>query len=225
MRLIYTLLLPPALGFSPQLHHARRSIPSTELGVLFPNRKGIVVEPDGNFVAKDPLIDDFMGRRSSANDVLRNDNIPRGEPQGASFSGDAMNRGYVDPSQMRLRDIQLELQNRNVYYGDCFDMESLVHRLREARGDNVWEEKDATNDSNFELADDSYMYSETEQSNYEWNNQNPVQVEHEQDPAYYSNDGNGGFTTPFNSHEWVYDTPMPPNMPPPEFIDQPFDSR
>lgn len=213
MKAISTLLLvQKALGFT-RLQNSPRSIPSTTLQVLFPNKKGIVVEPDGNFIAKDPLIDDFMGRRSSANDVLRNDNIPRGEPQGASFSGDAMNRGYVDPNQMRLRDIQIELQNRNVYYGDCFDMESLVQRLREARGDNVWGEKNESN--NFEMNDDSCMYNETERNNYEWD---PVQLEHEQDSVYYSNDGNNEFNTPWKSQEWVYDTPMPPNMPPPEFF-------
>ena len=38
-----------------------------------------------------------------------------------------------DPSTMRLGEIQAELKQRKVSYADCFDKESLVKRLRDAR--------------------------------------------------------------------------------------------
>lgn len=39
----------------------------------------------------------------------------------------------TNPNDMRLREIQTELKERNVSYADCFDRESLVKRLVEAR--------------------------------------------------------------------------------------------
>lgn len=39
----------------------------------------------------------------------------------------------TNPADMRLREIQNELKERNVSYADCFDRESLVKRLGEAR--------------------------------------------------------------------------------------------
>lgn len=45
--------------------------------------------------------------------------------------------GFPDPSEMRLREIQLELQSNNVDYSDCFDRESLVSRLIEFRMGHV----------------------------------------------------------------------------------------
>eukprot|EP00804_Cyclotella_cryptica_P013820 CCRYP_020883-RA/>CCRYP_020883-RA protein AED:0.07 eAED:0.07 QI:183/1/1/1/0.5/0.33/3/83/332 len=38
-----------------------------------------------------------------------------------------------DPATMRLREIQLELKQRNVSFADCFDRDSLTKRLLEAR--------------------------------------------------------------------------------------------
>ena len=40
------------------------------------------------------------------------------------------------PSEMKLREIQSELKQRNVSYADCFDRESLTKRLMEARSKN-----------------------------------------------------------------------------------------
>ena len=42
----------------------------------------------------------------------------------------------TNPADMRLREIQNELKERNVSYADCFDRESLVKRLVEARESN-----------------------------------------------------------------------------------------
>ena len=39
----------------------------------------------------------------------------------------------TNPNEMRLREIQTELKERNVSYADCFDRESLVKRLIDAR--------------------------------------------------------------------------------------------
>ena len=41
-----------------------------------------------------------------------------------------------EPADMRLREIQSELKQRKVSYDDCFDRESLVTRLIEARENN-----------------------------------------------------------------------------------------
>ena len=40
---------------------------------------------------------------------------------------------FQDPDDMRLREIQSELKQRKVTYDDCFDRESLMKRLFEAR--------------------------------------------------------------------------------------------
>jgi len=45
--------------------------------------------------------------------------------------------GFPRPSEMRLREIQSELQSHNVDYSDCFDRDSLVARLIEFRMGNV----------------------------------------------------------------------------------------
>jgi thioredoxin len=43
------------------------------------------------------------------------------------------NQESLPVASMRIRDIQTELRNRRVSYDDCFDKESLVKRLQEAR--------------------------------------------------------------------------------------------
>jgi thioredoxin 1 len=43
------------------------------------------------------------------------------------------NQESLPVASMRIRDIQAELRNRRVSYEDCFDKESLVKRLQEAR--------------------------------------------------------------------------------------------
>ncbi len=51
-----------------------------------------------------------------------------------SATDDASNETTLtNPTDMRLREIQNELKERNVSYADCFDRESLVKRLLEAR--------------------------------------------------------------------------------------------
>ena len=42
-----------------------------------------------------------------------------------------------DPSKMRLGEIQAELKKMNVSYKDCFDKESLINRLIDARKDQI----------------------------------------------------------------------------------------
>ncbi len=39
----------------------------------------------------------------------------------------------VEPGQMRVSEIKAELDMRSISYNDCFDKESLVERLKEAR--------------------------------------------------------------------------------------------
>ena len=50
------------------------------------------------------------------------------------------------PADMRLREIQSELKQRKVHYDDCFDRESLMARLTEARENNPIEVPDETSD-------------------------------------------------------------------------------
>jgi len=51
-----------------------------------------------------------------------------------SVTDDSSNEATLtNPADMRLREIQNELKERNVSYADCFDRESLVKRLLEAR--------------------------------------------------------------------------------------------
>ena len=52
------------------------------------------------------------------------------EPTDAGIDSD---RQEDDPSTMRLGEIQAELKQRKVSYSDCFDKESLVKRLKDAR--------------------------------------------------------------------------------------------
>lgn len=40
---------------------------------------------------------------------------------------------HFEPGQMRVSEIKAELSMRNVAFGDCFDKDSLVQRLHEAR--------------------------------------------------------------------------------------------
>ena len=85
--------------------------------------------------------------------------LSKGHPVGAFLSAPIINsRNHVirlyaettqsSPSDMRLREIQSELQERNISYADCFDRESLVKRLVDARDGLVQPssppEKDAT---------------------------------------------------------------------------------
>lgn len=52
------------------------------------------------------------------------------EPTDAGIGSDQQED---DPSTMRLGEIQAELKQRKVSYSDCFDKESLVKRLKDAR--------------------------------------------------------------------------------------------
>lgn len=54
-------------------------------------------------------------------------------PLANSATDDTANNTQTNPSDMRLREIQNELKERKVSYTDCFDRESLVKRLVEAR--------------------------------------------------------------------------------------------
>jgi hypothetical protein len=227
MKVFISFLLPiTTRSFVLTKHHIMNT-PSTRIQVLFPNKKGIIVEPDGDFIARDPLIDDFMGRRSSANDVLRNDNVPRGEPQSVNPLQNAVNDDYMDPYDMRVQDIQYELQQRNIFYGDCFDRDSLVMRLKEARREILWEESLAGAD---EMNQESpYSYEGSEQNNnYGWGDQSAYQSDQESSYSYNDitdqtigeSNEHESVDTPFeNSGRWVYDNPVPPNMPPPEYFD------
>ena len=205
-----TLLPLSTLSFVPNMYRRHVRI-STNLGVLFPNKKGIVVESVGDFVARDPLIDDFMGRRSSANDVLRNDNVPRGERKNLQPIEDAATE-YGDLNNMSIREIQLELEQRNIFYGDCFDEESLMRRVREARGENVWEENHSI---------DGQMYQESyldmEQNNFGREGQNEFLYDQRYNEVERFNE-EALFDAQFNNSEgWVYMNPVPPNTPPPEY--------
>lgn len=51
-------------------------------------------------------------------------------------------RASDDPSKMRLREIQLELKQRNVPFADCFDRDSLTKRLLEAREESPIQQPD-----------------------------------------------------------------------------------
>ena len=106
--------------------------------VLFPDKKGIIVE-DQAFVARDPLMDDFMGRRSSLGEVLRKQTIMPGnarEDDDDAAVAEPMIAGPIHPNHMNLREMQMELRERNVYFGDCFDRDSLIQRLVEARNED-----------------------------------------------------------------------------------------
>lgn len=164
-----------AQAFSP-INILSRSCSSTtsSLHALQPQKGGIVVEsPKDGFIAKDPLIDEFMGRKAPADG---SDGYHADGGAGAN-KGSARNGGGSRPSQtmnslddvwtqqqkqkqqqrsppqqqppqqapideanlaphteMRLREIQAELKQRNVSYADCFDRDSLVKKLLEARG-------------------------------------------------------------------------------------------
>ena len=54
----------------------------------------------------------------------------------SSVTDGSSNEVLTSPADMRLREIQTELKERNVSYADCFDRESLVKRLVEARENN-----------------------------------------------------------------------------------------
>jgi thioredoxin len=67
----------------------------------------------------------------------RKNNRPFAVAAAAAASTDSTSNGQVSSepvaSSMRVKDIQAELKERNVAYDDCFDKESLVQRLVDAR--------------------------------------------------------------------------------------------
>lgn len=62
---------------------------------------------------------------------------PRSRRLASSESADTGSGQVDDPSTMRLGEIQAELKQRNISYADCFDKESLVKRLKDARDGSV----------------------------------------------------------------------------------------
>lgn len=56
----------------------------------------------------------------------------------AAVTADAV--AVADPSTMRIKEIKNELTSLNVMFTDCFDKESLVERLLDARNDTVSEQ-------------------------------------------------------------------------------------
>lgn len=61
----------------------------------------------------------------------------------------------TNPNDMRLREIQTELKERNVSYADCFDRESLVKRLVEARENHPVVVDNNDDDDNATAMDDA----------------------------------------------------------------------
>ncbi|KAL3796253.1 hypothetical protein HJC23_008573 [Cyclotella cryptica] len=241
-----------SLGFTNPC--PKRITSLSRLHVLFPNKRGIIVQADGDFVAKDPLLDDFMGRRSSARDVLRNDSTPsspssfgvrrnslRGEHSNSQASDTSIvnNASATDPKNMKIRDIQKELQQRNVYFGDCFDRESLVKRLREARGENDdiaspengWgknEQNPAQSDQ-----DASFPYNDIRGNINGWKRNDPNSLYAHQETAYGYKETSDDIASQINqqsrfassspyekSERWVYTSPVPPSTPPPGYYNR-----
>ena len=62
-----------------------------------------------------------------------------------------------DVSKMRLSEIKSELQDRKIDFSDCFDKESMVAKLTEARANNI----DNSNDAGDEDSADEETSSET----------------------------------------------------------------
>ncbi|KAL7475370.1 hypothetical protein ACHAW6_001290 [Cyclotella cf. meneghiniana] len=247
-----------SLGLKPPPHVqvASRTMLS-RLHVLFPNKRGIIVQADGEFVAKDPLLDDFMGRRSSARDVLRNDNAPpspslssfgarQNSLKGENTNNHILNKNAVrgpsatDPQNMKIRDIQEELQRRHIYFADCFDRESLVKRLWEARGgdddiasdDNGWGRNYRTPDDGLWNQDSSFSFNERTESANGWKENDPNSFYSSQETAFGYNEMSYSAdfgvnrqsifapTSPYKkSEQWVYSKPVPPRTPPPGYYE------
>ena len=77
----------------------------------------------------------FVSPPSTISKISRQQHLPVTN----SLTDDSSNNNeatLTNPSDMRLREIQSELKERNVSYADCFDRESLVKRLIEARENN-----------------------------------------------------------------------------------------
>ena len=88
----------------------------------------------------------FVSPPSTISKISRQQHLPITN----SVTDDSSNNNeatLTNPADMRLREIQSELKERNVSYADCFDRESLVKRLLEARENNpvvaVTEKEDA----------------------------------------------------------------------------------
>ena len=76
-----------------------------------------------------PRINIATTRQSSS----RNPIVLSGRLYAQTTQSSPNNETLPAPSDMRLREIQSELQERNISYSDCFDRESLVKRLVDAR--------------------------------------------------------------------------------------------
>jgi thioredoxin 1 len=61
----------------------------------------------------------------------------------SSSAGDVPQASVEDVLGMRLSEIKSELKERNIDFSDCFDKESMVLKLAEARANNIdnWEEE------------------------------------------------------------------------------------
>ena len=123
--------LPKADAFSTgkKINLSSQPRASTTLHVLFPQKRGIIVEATDSFVAKDPLLDEYLGREPTSYAKASSS---------ASNPSTSFDNGTVqslpNPNEMKVREIQAELKQRNIPYADCFDRESLTKRLMEARG-------------------------------------------------------------------------------------------
>jgi hypothetical protein len=139
---------------------------------------------------------------------------------------------------MKIRDIQKELQQRNVYFADCFDRASLVKRLWEARGgdddiassDNGWGESDRTPAHGQWNQDSDFSFNEMRENSNGWMENDPNYFYSSQESAFGYNEmsDSPAFgvnrqsifapTSPYNkSEQWVYTKPVPPSTPPPGY--------
>jgi len=62
-----------------------------------------------------------------------NNNYPSSKSSDQNQKSTEHEEVLQDPITMKIKDIQWELKNRGISYGDCFDRTSLVQRLVEAR--------------------------------------------------------------------------------------------
>jgi hypothetical protein len=100
--------------------------------------------------------------------------------------------GPIHPNHMNLKEMQMELRERNVYFGDCFDRDSLVQRLVEARNEDRGGYGNRSDVGGYEYEErrgsgDGYGDASSNQQSY-----------------------NG-------SRRWIYGAPVPPDSPPPGF--------
>jgi hypothetical protein len=139
---------------------------------------------------------------------------------------------------MKIRDIQKELQQRNVYFADCFDRESLVKRLSEARGENDdiassdygWMENDRTPARGQWTQDSAFSFNEMSGDSNGWKESDPNSFYSSQESAFGYNEMSDSATFGVNrqsifaptspykkSEQWVYTRPVPPSTPPPGY--------